>query len=142
MLRQPPGGSLQPFVFETWFGSPSCNESEYSCQLRVTPGTPRSYAVPQVGGVEGWRSALLEGLQSVNYLANGRADYGSRSRVSDSCCNGHLEVAALQARQRRVLKWVLAINVTTCAMMIVGAILSGSSSLLSGSLDNLGDALT
>lgn len=62
--------------------------------------------------------------------------------MSDSCCSGQLDVAALETRQRRVLKWVLAINVIAFAMMIVGAILSGSSSLLSGSLDNLGDALT
>jgi Co/Zn/Cd efflux system component len=62
--------------------------------------------------------------------------------MSDSCCNGQLDVAALQGRQRRVLVQVLAINMLTFAMMVVGAVLSGSSSLLSGTLDNLGDALT
>ncbi len=51
-------------------------------------------------------------------------------------------MAALESRQKRVLTWVLVINLTTFAMMVVGAILSGSSALLSGTLDNLGDALT
>src|SRR3546814_13454908 len=37
---------------------------------------------------------------------------------------------------------VLAINIVTFAMMLSAAIYSGSSSLLSGGLDNLGDALT
>ncbi len=62
--------------------------------------------------------------------------------MSDGCCSGQLDVAALEAEQRRVLKSVLVINLSTFAMMVVGAILSGSSALLSGSLDNLGDALT
>jgi Co/Zn/Cd efflux system component len=53
-----------------------------------------------------------------------------------------LDVAALETRQRRVLTWVLVINVVTFSMMVAGAALSGSSSLLSGTLDNLGDALT
>ncbi len=52
--------------------------------------------------------------------------------MSGSCCGcgKTLEVAAMQARQRRVLWWVLAINAGSFALM------------LSGSLDNLGDALT
>ena len=62
--------------------------------------------------------------------------------MSDGCCSGQLDVAALEAEQRRVLKSVLVINLSTFVMMVVGAILSGSSALLSGSLDNLGDALT
>ena len=37
---------------------------------------------------------------------------------------------------------VLAINVATFVMMIGGSWLSGSSSLLSGTLDNFGDAVT
>ena len=61
--------------------------------------------------------------------------------MTDSCCTG-LELSALKARQRRVLAWVLAINVATFLMMVGGALVSGSSSLLSGTLDNLGDALT
>jgi Co/Zn/Cd efflux system component len=53
-----------------------------------------------------------------------------------------VDVAALQAKQRRVLRIVLAINLATFAMMAFAAWYSHSSSLLSGSLDNLGDALT
>ena len=62
--------------------------------------------------------------------------------MSDSCCEGRLEVAELESRQRRVLILVLLINIASFAVMVGGAILSGSSSLLSGMLDNLGDALT
>lgn len=49
---------------------------------------------------------------------------------------------ALQSRQRRVLAIVLGINAATFLMMVVAALLSGSSSLLSGALDNMGDAVT
>ena len=62
--------------------------------------------------------------------------------MGESCCQVDLNVAALRARQRRVLTWVLLINVASFLMMVAGALLSGSSSLLSGTLDNLGDALT
>lgn len=62
--------------------------------------------------------------------------------MGDACCSGTVELRALQARQRRVLMVVLAINLATFAMMLVAAVVSGASSLLSGSLDNLGDALT
>ena len=62
--------------------------------------------------------------------------------MSDSCCSGTVDLQAMEARQRRVLMIVLAINIATFAMMLTAAIYSGSSSLLSGSLDNLGDALT
>ncbi|GAA0260000.1 MULTISPECIES: cation transporter [Rhodanobacter] len=62
--------------------------------------------------------------------------------MADCCCSGTVDIRALQAQQRRVLMIVLAINVVTFAMMISAAIYSGSSSLLSGGLDNLGDALT
>ena len=62
--------------------------------------------------------------------------------MSSSCCNEELNVAALQAQQRRVLIWVLVINVVAFAVMVTGSVLSGSSALLSGTLDNLGDALT
>jgi Co/Zn/Cd efflux system component len=48
----------------------------------------------------------------------------------------------LQKRQRRVLVIVLALNATTFLMMVAAAILSHSSSLLSGALDNFGDAVT
>ena len=62
--------------------------------------------------------------------------------MSDSCCQNHLNVPALEARQRRVLTWVFTINILAFLTMVTGAILSGSSSLLSGTLDNLGDAVT
>jgi len=62
--------------------------------------------------------------------------------MSDSCCQASLDTSALQKRQRRVLATVLVINAATFFMMIVAATISGSSSLFSGALDNLGDALT
>ena len=62
--------------------------------------------------------------------------------MSDSCCQGEVDTSALHARQRRVLAAVLVINAATFFMMIFAATVSGSSSLLSGALDNLGDALT
>jgi Co/Zn/Cd efflux system component len=62
--------------------------------------------------------------------------------MSDSCCGGTIDVRAMQSRQRRVLTVVLAINAATLLMMIAAAVYSRSSSLLSGALDNLGDALT
>lgn len=37
---------------------------------------------------------------------------------------------------------VIAINIATCAMMLAASIRSGSTALLSGTLDNFGDALT
>ena len=61
--------------------------------------------------------------------------------MSDSCCST-VDVASLHGRQRRVLAWVFAINLATFAVMVAGSLLSGSSALLSGTLDNLGDALT
>ena len=60
----------------------------------------------------------------------------------DNCCDGTLDVARLHAGQRRVLRIVLVINVGAFAMMTVAALHSGSSSLLSGTLDNFGDAVT
>ena len=62
--------------------------------------------------------------------------------MSDPCCEGELDAGALAAGQRRVLIFVLAINAATFCMMVAAALLSGSSSVLSGALDNLGDALT
>lgn len=62
--------------------------------------------------------------------------------VSDSCCQGQIDVSALHARQRRILIVVLVINSATFLMMVFAAIISGSSSLLSGALDNFGDAMT
>jgi len=62
--------------------------------------------------------------------------------MSDSCCGKTLDVRAMEARQRRVLIIVLSINAATFLMVVAAAILARSSSLLSGGLDNLGDALT
>ena len=62
--------------------------------------------------------------------------------MSDACCDPLLDLANLQRRQRRVLVIVLAINLATFVMMAYASWISGSTSLLSGSLDNLGDAVT
>jgi len=59
-----------------------------------------------------------------------------------SCCGCDVDTKALQAEQRRVLKIVLGINIATCVMVVAAALYSDSSSLLSGGLDNFGDALT
>ncbi len=60
----------------------------------------------------------------------------------DACCNKETALAALQRRQRRTLIAVLVINAVMFVAMVVAALLSRSSALLSNSLDNLGDALT
>ncbi len=62
--------------------------------------------------------------------------------MADHCCGKSIDVRALQKKQRQVLVVVLAINVVTCVLMLVAAIHGRSSSLLSGGLDNFGDALT
>lgn len=64
--------------------------------------------------------------------------------MSDHCCGcgKTVDVARLQNEQRRVLGIVLAINLATFVAMVVAAWWSHSSALLSGSLDNLGDAAT
>lgn len=58
------------------------------------------------------------------------------------CCGCEVDTRALAARQRRVLLYVLFINVATFALMVMASWLSGSSALLSGTLDNFGDAVT
>lgn len=70
-----------------------------------------------------------------------RAGVASYPGMADTCCNT-IDVANLHAGQRRVLAWVFCINLATFAVMVTGSVLSGSSALLSGTLDNLGDALT
>ncbi len=62
--------------------------------------------------------------------------------MSLDCCEKPIAAEALRRQERRVLGIVLAINAATFAMMMAAALRSGSSSLLSGSLDNLGDAAT
>lgn len=62
--------------------------------------------------------------------------------MADACCGEPVDVQRLERRQRRVLVAVMLINLGGCAMLLAGALYSGSSSLLSGMLDSLGDALT
>ena len=62
--------------------------------------------------------------------------------MGDCGCEQTIDTSALHARQRRVLATVLAINVAAFLLMVAGSWVSGSSSLLSGTLDNFGDALT
>jgi len=62
--------------------------------------------------------------------------------MSKKCCDTPIEFADLARQQRRVLVRVLVINVFAFAVMVGGSLLSGSSSLLSGTLDNFGDAVT
>ena len=62
--------------------------------------------------------------------------------MNDCCGCDKLDAGKLAAKERRVLIAVLAINIVTFLMMVAGSALSGSSSLLSGTLDNFGDALT
>src|SRR5690606_19928014 len=57
-------------------------------------------------------------------------------------CGCGVEAARLHARQRRVLRIVLAVNAATFLLMLGAALHGRSSALLSGALDNLGDALT
>lgn len=62
--------------------------------------------------------------------------------MADACCGGTMALEQMQRRQRRVLTIVMVINLGSCAMMLAASLYSGSSALLSGTLDNLGDALT
>jgi Co/Zn/Cd efflux system component len=62
--------------------------------------------------------------------------------MSECACEKPVDSSALQKSERRVLIVVLAINVATFAMMVGASFLSGSSALLSGALDNFGDAAT
>lgn len=62
--------------------------------------------------------------------------------MADACCDPIMDLGQLQTRQRRVLVIVLTINIATFAMMAFAAWRSRSTSLLSGGLDNFGDALT
>lgn len=62
--------------------------------------------------------------------------------MSECACEKPVDTSALQNRERRILIAVLAINVATFVMMVAVSFLSGSSALLSGALDNFGDAAT
>jgi Co/Zn/Cd efflux system component len=62
--------------------------------------------------------------------------------MAGTCCGGcDVDLRAMQAEQRRVLTIVMVINALTFLLVLAAALYSGSSSLLSGGLDNLGDAL-
>ncbi|MBT4494389.1 MAG: cation transporter [Gammaproteobacteria bacterium] len=58
------------------------------------------------------------------------------------CCGSDLETQNLNQAQRRVLTIVMLINLVTFVGMVAASWLSHSSALLSGTLDNLGDAMT
>lgn len=62
--------------------------------------------------------------------------------MARDCCEKQIAADALRRQERRVLTAVLAINLITFALMVAAALQSRSTSLLSGGLDNLGDALT
>jgi Co/Zn/Cd efflux system component len=62
--------------------------------------------------------------------------------MADPCCEKTIDVRALEVKQRRVLVAVLAINAVTFLVMTAAALQSRSTSLLSGGLDNFGDAAT
>lgn len=62
--------------------------------------------------------------------------------MADSCCGTTIDVQNLQTRQRQVLHVVLGINAATFVLMLATSVQSHSISLLSGGLDNLGDAIT
>ena len=60
----------------------------------------------------------------------------------DDCCDSVSCGPGADARQRKSLAWVLAINAVMFVAAAVAALFASSSSLLSGSIDNLGDAIT
>ena len=66
---------------------------------------------------------------------------GVSLKMTTCGCGPIQDIAALEAQHRRVLMIVMIINLTTFVGMVSGSFLSGSSALLSGTLDNLGDAL-
>jgi Co/Zn/Cd efflux system component len=62
--------------------------------------------------------------------------------MSNCACDDPIDASALQARQRRILIAVLAMNIATFVMRVAASFMSGSSALLSGALDNFGDGVT
>lgn len=62
--------------------------------------------------------------------------------MADCCENKACAIEALGKRQGTTLRTVLAINVVMFAVELAAGVVSGSTALLSDSLDNLGDALT
>lgn len=62
--------------------------------------------------------------------------------MADCCENKACAVDVLRVRQSATLKVVLVINAVMFVVELVAGMMSGSTALLSDSLDNLGDALT
>lgn len=62
--------------------------------------------------------------------------------MADCCENSACTIEALAKRQSATLKTVLLINAVMFMLELTAGLLASSSSLLSDSLDNLGDALT
>lgn len=62
--------------------------------------------------------------------------------MADCCEDKACALEALRVRQSSTLKVVLGINAVMFVVELIAGILSGSTALLSDSLDNLGDALT
>jgi len=62
--------------------------------------------------------------------------------MADCCEDKACAIEALRDRQSSTLKTVLAINVVMFAVELAAGVVSGSTALVSDSLDNLGDALT
>ncbi len=62
--------------------------------------------------------------------------------MTDCCEDKTCAIDALRERQGSTLKTVLGINAVMFLVELVAGIISGSTALLSDSLDNLGDALT
>lgn len=60
--------------------------------------------------------------------------------MSDCGCQA-MDVEVLEARQKKVLMRVMVINIVAFVLMVAAAFLTHSTALLSGTLDNLGDAL-
>lgn len=58
------------------------------------------------------------------------------------CCDDNCSLDPRQEQQRRTLKIVLVINAVMFGVIVSASIISKSSSLLSDSLDNFGDAFT
>ena len=62
--------------------------------------------------------------------------------MADCCENKACALDALRERQSATLKVVLGINAVMFVVELIAGMMAGSTSLLSDSLDNLGDALT
>ena len=62
--------------------------------------------------------------------------------MSDCCTDKECAIEALQARQGKTLRIVLAINAVMFFVELVSGLFARSTALLADSLDNLGDSLT